>query len=239
MPGMAMLKKLSIDDSQLPVPPLAEDAEFAPAAQLLSALSARYELVKDVITLVQLEEYLRPRAFNPKSPADIEARHRLRFLRAKVKLGEIYEPVATAGVRPEIAKAMKLLQGEPVAAPITPAARLEQCHRELAVLDDAIRAQNEILEEIRARKALELAQRLARRNDELLVAHFRAAQQLVRATAAVRELHAAVIAGGYGPPRSDFMPAYLARGALLLGEETVHGSDISTVRRQLEQRGLV
>lgn len=235
-----MLKhKLNLVDSQpAAVPPLADDPEFAKAAALLAALSARYDLVKDVISLVELEEYLRPRAFDPRSPTDIEMRHRLRFLRAKVKTAEAFEPASAAG-RPEIEKALRLLEGADVPAPITPAAKLEQCRRQMAVLDEALRAQNEILEEIRARKALELAHRLARRNDELLVAHYRAAQELARTTAAVRELHAEILMAGYGPPRSDVMPAFLTRGALLLGSESDWNSDVAVVRRQLEQRGIL
>lgn len=234
---MALLKKLPTPEQQIPA--LGEDPEYRPAAALLATLEAKHRALTDLIEMLELERHLRTRPLDSKSTTSLEQHARLRRLKAAVAATREPKAPASANELPEIAEALALIAGKPVRPPPDMAAQLAKLREDRDVIERAIRVQSEVVEDIRATKAYALAQRLADRNNALLIEHFRAAQELVRATAAVRALHADVTRAGYGLPRTDIMLSPLLRGALLLGNEVDWNSEIATLRRFLESKGLL
>ncbi len=245
LPDMAQtVRKLAtvVREREAEITPIADDPDYAEADTLLSALRSKHAEISTLIETLELEQWLGPRPADPRSESDRQLRWRLRKLRAALSISAVLpQPIAaTAAGGPDLQAALQLLRGEKVApAPSVPE-QIEAAKRDLAVLDIAIHAQAEVVETIRAAKALEVSHRIAPRNDALLVKRYRVMQALAAVERELCELHARFIECGYGPhPRSDITPFPAVRASLVLGTEDTWNSEISMHRRYLEGRGIL
>lgn len=222
------------------VPDLHADPEFRQAEQLLSAFKAKLATLNDTILMLTLERDLVGRPSDDKSMLGAEIRARHAWLRASLATEAVGQAGAHASAdKPEIVAGLMLLRGERQDPTPDIPARIAKIREDVEVILAAIRAQSDVVETIRDRKSFELAERLRKHHDGMLLQAYRAAQELAVATTAIQSLHAEFHRRGYGAPRSDILPPVLTRGGQLLGRESDWSSDIAMTRRTLEARGIM
>lgn len=230
---MKMQKPLPLDD--LPAfELLADDPEFKTQDALLSRLKAKHaELSAERETLV-VGNYLRT--------LGEDERKSLLERRKPLPTPTVAQPdpaPSRDSVPAEVARALPLLDGH---SPSVPWADLEHRLKQLDhysdILGPAVRAQSKVVDEIRQRKSGEIFRRARDWHARRLVEMYRAAQQLGSAVIAMGRLSELARAAGYEPK-----PHLLARGSLPaafgIGFEDRYDSQISRLRRDLEEQGLI
>lgn len=232
------VKKSTLD---LPaIPDLRSDPEYAEAAGLLTAFEEKRREINDRILLLTIEHHFATRPKQSSSGNDADLRYQERKLRDALSKTSGKKPSVTdADQAPEIVAGIRLLRGEHIPPQPDRPSQIAKLREQLAVVDNAIMALAPVIEAVRSQKNFELSQRLAAYNNELTLNHYRACVEVVRSVAALRNLHTSVVRAGYGELRSDIAPETIARATLLLGLESESDSQVSTLRRHLEQRGIL
>jgi hypothetical protein len=111
--------------------------------------------------------------------------------------------------------------------------RADRLEKRLPKLLKGIRAQSELVEQLRYELSVELASRLKAHQRAAALAIFRAAQALAAAVDSEEALRATVLENGF-LWLPELLPSPKLHSALVLGSETDPGSEISRVRRLLE-----
>ncbi len=239
-----------VPEKPLPVPSspatinlrqLAEDPEIAAATDLLGKLreaAAQFEHEKERL---DLEYYFgEGRQFvegASDGPRDVRLRERLKVLQAQAPTMPTSSP---SGAHPDndIASALSLIAGAPIPPSDDRSARRREIARKIATIDMALRKQQLLYHELVADKSHAISDALRPQHDALLVEIFQAAQKLSRLVDDERDFRASVIVRGYDPSAEIIGPLN-SSAALILGSERQYDSEISRIRRQLEDRGLL
>jgi hypothetical protein len=108
----------------------------------------------------------------------------------------------------------------------------------IGVLDEAVRAQLEVVETIREEVSARYAKQLKPEWDRHVLAMYRSAQTLSASTTRFRQFRYEIIQAGI-VGNSQVLRAPNVRAPLQLGAESDFGSEISSWRRLLEQWGLL
>lgn len=140
--------------------------------------------------------------------------------------------------KPALARGLEMLRGGEAKPEMTRAEKLERLHRDGLVLEEAIRFQAEVVNELRATKSYEVCVALKEHHDAVLLAFFRAAQAFAAVTDRERQFRAAVIEAGY-EARHDLIGPPFITASLMLGSEQQHDSQVSTYRRHLQEKGII
>jgi hypothetical protein len=109
----------------------------------------------------------------------------------------------------------------------------DRLEKRLPTLLKGIRAQTELVEQLRHELSVEQAQRVKPQQRAAVLAIFRAAQALAAAVDSEEALRATVLNAGF-LWLPELLPSPKLHSALVLGSETDPGSEISRVRRLLE-----
>ena len=209
------------------IPPITDDAAFARAGDLLTALKAQLVEAERAVKIAELE----PWAGRGSKADQANVAHQLRRLRAE------QATVAPNPKAPALDRAIDLIFGKRAPA-ATPADDTAQARQDIDTLGEAIGAQSEIVENLRGELSLAMAKQLSSEHRARVLALYRAAQALVRARDAETDLHSDLIAAGY-IYRADILPNFNLGGAYAIGSESTWDSQISTLRRTLEERGVL
>jgi hypothetical protein len=225
--------RLLRDAAEVTIPRLLDDAGYAAEVDLLTSFRDRAERLEREKQRLDLENYFVGKSPDPKSPQDSAMRARLALLRADPPLTPVTSP-SPAAPSPTIAAGIEVLAGKPVAPPPDHRAKIQEIDRQITALKAAIMEQTEVCERITGELTLEYATRLRPAWNQLQVEMFRAAQELARSAKRVREFRSAITAAGI-QSRSDILAMPNVRAPLMLGDESVYDSEISTWRRILER----
>ena len=223
------------------VAPLADDPEYAAAVALLAALRARDERRQQELDRLALERHFenKPSAMSD-GARDAMLRQRL------VKLLELpsywhqegTDPAPTTIPAPALARGLELLRGGDVSPELSRAERLGRLHREGMILDEAIRFQTGVVDELRNEISYRVCSELRGHHDAVLLTFYRAAQALAAITDRERDFRSAVITAGY-EVRPDLISPPFITAPLMLGSEKQYDSQISAYRRHLQDKGIV
>jgi hypothetical protein len=231
-----------LDPFEMPqVTPLADDEDYAAAVALLAALRARDERRQQELDRLALEG-----AFESKpngaadGPRDKTLRERLSKLQALEDYWhqESTDPAPLNIPAPALARGLELLRGGDALPEMSRQERLDRLHREGLVLDDAIRFQAGVVDEVRDAKSYRMCLSLKAHHDAVLLTFYRAAQALAAITDREREFRSAVIMAGY-EVRPDLIGPPFISAPLMLGSERQYDSQISTYRRHLQDQGVI
>jgi hypothetical protein len=222
------------------ITPFHEQPAAAPLFHVRRLLTGGLERINAESDLLGIEQYLAGGASKTRSN---KLRQEERAARLRAELGRDTAPTVQppGEMPPEVERALAVLNDEAAAlkGPPKPAARMALLQDIKVIVEEAIRAVDAQLEELRRSLAYEQAVRLQKRHGALLLQLFRAAQQFSEKAAEEHLLRAAFTGAAY-PPRWDLLPAPGVLGAILvLGRETEWESQLSEYRRFLEQRGLL
>lgn len=234
---MALAARLRSNDDDLDVPQVADDPDYARAAAVLTAFVEHAEGLRQERRRLQLEGHFQNRPARDNSPADQGLLAQLIALRSLPPLSPTPTP-APASASPAILAGLAVLAGEPVVPKPGLQEQVQLVDRQLAVLSDACRAQQEIVDAIRDEVSARYAKQIKPRWDAIVLSMYRDAQQLARSTAEFRDLRAKIVRAGI-TGNSVVLRAPNVRTPLVLGSETDWGSEISTWRRLLESWGLL
>lgn len=113
-------------------------------------------------------------------------------------------------------------------------AEVDLLEADRVVVQRAIVAQQEVLDRLRDELSAQVAEHRKAAKRERVLAVFRAAQQFAGAIDAERDFDRESAEAGY-TPRPDLLPTITLRSALVLGSERFFDSEISRVRRLLEE----
>jgi len=222
------------------VMPLGDDAEYAAAVKLLTALKARETRRQEELERLALESHFENRPNGTSDgPRDARLRERLTKLQALPAYWRGNDDPAPLDIPPvALARGVALLRGEDVSPEMSRAERLARLHREGQTLDEAIRHQDGVVERRRGDLSHEVCQGLKAHHDTVLLEFYRAAQALSAITDKEREFRAAVLMAGYEISPHVISPPFIS-APLLLGSERQWDSQISAYRRFLEKMGVV
>ncbi|HVA41671.1 MAG TPA: hypothetical protein VNF49_13465 [Candidatus Binataceae bacterium] len=242
MAGLArMLKSTTTDLADTPIPQLRDDPAYAEAAALLVAFRDQLALIERDRLIVDFEQHLAGRAPESDGEANAQIRVRLAGLRAAAQ-GSAPAPVApksnAAAPSAAVAAGLAVLAGESVPVPPDHAARVGKLDRDHAAIRAAITAQTDVVDQLAGELTLRYATELRPAWDALQLEMYRAAQELSRSAARVRDFRAAIVAAGIGS-RSDVLAMPNIRSPLILGSESQYDSEISGWRRILETQGIL
>ncbi len=229
------------DPAETVIPQLRDDPEYAAAAALLAAFRDRLAQIERDRQIIDYEAHFAGRAPESDGESDAQLRRRLAELRAAAQGVAPVAPVAAAkspAPSPAIAAARAMLAGEVVPAAPDHRARLLQLDHDRAIVMAAITAQTEAVDAIAGELTLKYATQLRPAWNALQLEMYRAAQELARSAARVREFRAAITAAGIGS-RSDILAMPNVRAPLILGSESQFDSEISGWRRILENMGIL
>lgn len=230
---MATAKKPTLE-------PIHAQPEFKAASAILQTLEAGFAALGQEKRALEIELSL-PKG-KPKTERTKHAHAQLTSYRAKVprKVTGAVPP----NVPPAVHVALELLQGDSKLV-----VRAERASEDLRALIAHVRAdmetvragvvcQHGVLDEIRDRLSFETATRLKAAHRELILAKYRAAQQLSAATTAEHAFHREFTANGF-VWRPDVLISPGMRCALAVGDESVWDSEISRTRRTLEEAKIL
>jgi hypothetical protein len=221
-----MAKKLTVDGR------IDANQRFAAASSILRVLEEglwQNERERDALAI---EDHLSRRPNDPRAEV---MRERLRKHRGAQKPEA---PAAEPDMPRPVVAALELLRAGARPTRVDRKALIAQLEDDADVLREAIIAQTAVVDAIRSELSGELAVRLKSEYKALVVAQYRAAQALAAATDAEREFRRAVIEAGF-IWRTDLLSAPLLRSALILGSERDFDSDVSRMRRALEQQKVL
>jgi hypothetical protein len=210
---------------------IAEHPRFAEATTILRTLESGYAAIEGEVDALRIEGYL---ARQPKGQRAEVLRNRLKGHRAVNPDKHAPAPIPK-DLAPTVAAAMELLN-----AGVRPVRRdrkalIAQLEEDRDLLARAVREQQGVVDGLRDELSAQAAERLKAQHRELVLAQFRAAQQFAAATDALKELQRFVVVEGGYLWRADLLPAPSSRGALVLGSEIDFDSDVSRMRRLLEE----
>ncbi len=225
------------------VPPIHDDPEIFAAVALVTQLSEGTNRLAREKEMMALEWRFGPGATEsgvmPGGERDRRERARLALLQAELAANTA---ATTKAVQPHndpaIAAALGVLGGDPLPPRNDRVARLQDLARKTAIIDTARRSAIMRRDELLADRSRDLSMALRPRHDAQLAEIYRAALALSRLVDAERDFRASLIAKGYDPA-PDQIGALNMGSLLLLGSERVWDSEISTIRRQLEDRGII
>jgi hypothetical protein len=118
------------------------------------------------------------------------------------------------------------------------AAERSQLQDDIQVCNAARQEQQLVVDAVRDKLSFELAVRLRSEHRAMVLKLYRALQATAKADAELRTLRASILKGGY-LLRHDVLPQPTIGSTLVLGDESEFDSEISRVRRQLEQMGIL
>jgi hypothetical protein len=151
------------------------------------------------------------------------------------------EPAPAAGsLAPQVEIALALLRNgtRPTHLLRDHAKMLAELDQDLDVVQEAIAVQQSLLERIAAELSLKVAENIKAKHRELVLQQFRSAQQFAAANDKLRELRQAVAESGHQWV-PDALPEPVSRAQLMLGSETQWDSEISRIRRFLEDQKII
>jgi hypothetical protein len=148
------------------------------------------------------------------------------------------EAGSTTDTNDAIARGVALMAGYAAPKPQDHATQIADIDRAITVMHDAVIAQTEVVDEIHQQLTLEIANDLKPEWDALQLLWYRSAQDFAAMTRRVQDLRIRITAAGIGS-RSDLLAMPNVRSPLMLGDETVWDSEISTWRRILERLGIL
>ncbi len=228
---MALLRKNDTADlSDAAIPDPAVDPDYSRALELLSAFNQRYDRLEKEKQRLRLEAHFAGRSAEKDDYTNGQLRIRLSALRAEPPLKPELT-AAPAAPSPAITRGLAVLAGETITPAPSYAAQVADLDRQLAILDPAIREQTEVCSALLGDLSVEYARRLLPAWNAKVLAVFRAAQELSRATTQFREYRAAVMARNI---KTELLRAPNVVSPLQLGSETDWNSEISHWRRTLE-----
>jgi hypothetical protein len=229
--------KLLRDPTEVEVPQLVDDVEYAAATTLLSGFTDRLEWLKLEKERVDLERHLSLRDANPKSETDRGLRARLALLTANASAAPTRSPAPDAPSS-AIALALTVMNGQPVAPLLDHKAQIAEIDRQIRALEAAISEQSEEVDRIAGELTLRYAKQIKPMWDAVQVEWYRAAQELARHTRRVHDFRAKITAAGIRS-RSDILAMPAVRSPLFLGDESVYDSEIRGWGRILERLGIL
>ena len=229
------------DPAETPIPQLRDDPAYAEAEALLAAFRDRLEAIERDAQIIAYEQHFAGRTTEADGESDALLRRRWAELQAAVLAAAPVAPVAASKApapSAAIAAGLALLAGEPV--PVAPdhRARLVQLDRDRAAILAAITAQTEAVGAITAELTFRYATQLRPAWNAMQLGMYRAAQELARSAARVRDFRASITAAGIRS-RSDILAMPNVRSPLILGSESQYDSEISGWRRILEKQGVL
>jgi hypothetical protein len=223
---------------EIEVPNLRADPRYEAASSLLSSFRDRFIRLQQERDRLILDHALRGKPADPKSSADAVLRQRLAQMQALPPLPAGGEAGSTTDTNDAIARGVALMAGYAAPKPQDHATQIADIDRAITVMHDAVIAQTEVVDEIHQQLTLEIANDLKPEWDALQLLWYRSAQDFAAMTRRVQDLRIRITAAGIGS-RSDLLAMPNVRSPLMLGDETVWDSEISTWRRILERLGIL
>ena len=147
------------------------------------------------------------------------------------------DPSPTTIPSAEIARGLSILQGHLVEEPDREE-RIRVLRSHVRELDKAVRAQDDVIRDLRGEMSYRLSQRIEPYYTTQQVELFRICREMAAWSDAMKAFFAEAGAAGY-ELRSDILPAPRLTAPLHLGSEEQWDSQISHFRRDLIQRGLL
>ncbi len=225
------------------IPPLAAHAEYIRLAKLQADLANAWTERANDLERLAIEGDLKCFDLNLASKT-FQQGDRATALRArhetlsKALPAKQAEPASADGMPADIACAFPLLVGERVAAPEDRDAKPKRLHAEKAMIERAQAKLAPLIEEIRDKQSLAIAELLAPEYRKLQRHIFELALALSEAVAAEREFTAAPVLAGYAD-RCDVLGRRRLDAAARLGTLDSWDSQISGFRRELQSLGVL
>lgn len=228
---MATAKKL--------IEPITTNPQYKAAAAVLETLRVGLSALEQEAAALRIEMTM-PTA-PPKAQRTKDLKSRLAAHRAKA-------PCKVESTPPNVPRAvhlaLEIIEGSALEVEHARRTRedvtalLAQLEADKRTVHSGIVVQGEVVDEIRSRLSFETATRLKAEHRSLVLAQYRAAQALSAATTAEQTFHRTVTDAGF-TWRADVLVAPSMRSALMVGDEGVYDSEISRVRRMLEELKLL
>jgi hypothetical protein len=208
------------------IEPIATDTRFADALSLLHWLEDAHRRLKHRAAVLRAERWLERRPRDKRAMSGLEQLKR----NCPVPAEQLAPPDdSVKELSAEVASAL----GAEASRRLNREVMAEQCDE----IDHAVRvrifAQKELVEQVRHELSVEQAQRVKPQQRAAVLAIFRAAQALAAAVDSEEALRATVLENGF-LWLPELLPSPKLHSALVLGSETDPGSEISRVRRLLE-----
>jgi hypothetical protein len=213
---------------------------FATAAAILRTLQEGQRTIESRLDALRVEERL-AFASTETSTQRLRMQQRLKELRAAAP------PTSAASAKPDsqlpaaVSAALELLRtgisparGDARRTRKDFAQDRERLEDDREIVHRAVVLQQSAVDALRGELSCELARELLPAHRELVLAQFRAAQQLAATTDAEMEFRRKVTEAGY-TWRDDLLRAPALRSALILGSESYFDSEVGRMRRQLEE----
>lgn len=235
-----MARRTAADLTEIDLPRRADDAAWRAASELLTAFRDRFERLKQERLRLVLERELagRPSGANA-STHDDQLRRRLDELKKLPPINAGTVP-ANAGAPADsaIARGLELLAGKSPEPRATHAERVAELDKQLVILDDAVLAQTEVVAVADDDFNLRASEAIAAAWNQRVLTLYRAEQQLAVAAQQFRDLRVQMANCGIRG-YSTLLRCPDFRAAILVGSESMWGSEISVARRQLEEWGML
>ena len=216
---------------------ISEEPALQPVEATLNELRALHLRMSREVEILDLEARFAHRPPTGNSERDQLLAARLALLQKQTPPAA--QQTATQGGQTQAVATALALADNSAPVPVTDkTARRADLARRLELVDLALREQEILADTIRADLSRSKSQEVQEQHNTLAVAMFKAAQAFARATSAERQLRAELLRGGYTIAPDLISPPTLS-AALVLGTEDQHDSQISTVRRHLEAKGII
>ena len=210
---------------------LSDDAEFARAGAILSALQRGLQELDFFIEDVQCEIYRRT---NPGTRVADTKNSPRRVGRVPAAVDAAKMPTPT-GASAAILEALALVRGEAMKIRM-PKRDLEEAHEKREIISRAVYEQASVVDEIRNRKSAGASLAAKAEHDTALIAVMRAAKQLAAAAKTERAIRARLLESGY-TARDDLLEPPRLAAALWLAQDGFD-SPLEVFRRRLAERGV-
>jgi hypothetical protein len=219
-----------------PILPLDQHEQYARLAAMRRAIMAAQQDRQRRLDLLAIEGELARPATLSTGPRVALLKQRATELRAAAP----EKPAAPdpAGLPLPIARALELARGETVEEPPDRQERLKRLRAELRILEAGFAAIDVAMEELRAELSHAVAQQLRPRHKQIMRSVWDAAAALSAAIDAERAIYASAITSGYAD-RPDILQRPALRAGAMLGSLQEWDSEISHLRRRLEQQGIL
>jgi len=229
--------KLLRDAAEVTIPRLSDDPEYAAAAALLSDFEGRLEWLNAERARIDLAEFLRLKAPDPKSETDKMLHARLATMNANAASAPV-SAVAPGSPSPAIAAGIAVLNGATPPPDADHRTQRTALDRQIDRLNSAAVEQQEEVKRIAGELTFRYAKQLQPAWNQLQIEMYRAAQELARSAKRIREFSSAINAAGI-QSRTDILATPNVRSPLILGDESFYDSEISGWRRVLERMGIL
>jgi hypothetical protein len=225
----------------IPLESIDSNPRYAPAAAILRTLQEGMQEIQQETDVLRIEAYLGGQAAalqGSDNQQTKDLRERVKKHRAKAPPRKPESTVET-GLPAAIAAALELLRIGTRPPRRDLRALIAQLEEDHGIVHAAVIEQNAIVDSIRNELVAEQATRDQEPWNALQLRKFRALQVVTALADEEADFRQARVGAGFVPWRSDLLPTIGSRPMLVLGSEREWDSEISRMRRQLEEQRLI